>query len=323
MAAAFFLVTTSLLAAAEEEKNKESEFVAKVNGATISRKDFDQSFAIAKQQFAGIGYQQDTDADSADIKLEKEVLDRLIDTELLLQDSKERKVVVEDADFNEFYDAYRKQFKDEKQFNEYLQKNDFSEQELKKQFRNQLVIRKLQYELSKEMSAKITKEDEEVKTFYDKNIEQFKKPEKVKARHILITVDPKADEETKKKARETIEGIKKKISEGADFAELAGTSSQCSSSSKGGDLGFFTKETMVEPFAEAAFKLQPGEISDVVETQFGYHLILMEERIAAGTAPYEEVKEDIRKLLIQAELEQAQLDYIQGLRDKAEIKKFL
>ena len=136
-------------------------------------------------------------------------------------------------------------------------------------------------------------------------------------------MDPEADEKNKKIARETIEGLKKKLSEGADFGELASKESQCASSSQGGDLGFFSREQMVPSFSDAAFALQPGEMSDIVETQFGYHLILAQEKKAAGIEAYDDVKENIKKFLVQVAFEQEQQKYMQGLREAAEIKRLL
>lgn len=138
--------------------------------------------------------------------------------------------------------------------------------------------------------------DAEIQDFYKKNLEvRYKRPEMVKASHILFdTRELTSDEEkeqVKKKAETVLAEAKKP---GADFGALAKQHSACPSSSSGGDLGYFPKKgVMVEPFAEAAFALKPGEISELVETPFGFHIIKQTEHKDATTIPYEQVKEKI------------------------------
>ena len=137
--------------------------------------------------------------------------------------------------------------------------------------------------------------DEEVRRFYDANEKGFLAPEQVRARHILIRVPSDASGEERKKAREKIEGVGGRIRKGEDFARLAAELSEDSNSRmNGGDLGFFTKGQMAKPFEEAAFSLKPGQVSGVVETEFGYHLIKVEEHQEARMVTFDAVKEQIR-----------------------------
>ena len=137
--------------------------------------------------------------------------------------------------------------------------------------------------------------DEEVKRFYDANEKGFLAPEQVRARHILIRVPSDASGEERKKAREKIDGVGGRIRKGEDFARLAAELSEDSNSRmNGGDLGFFTKGQMAKPFEEAAFSLKPGQVSGVVETEFGYHLIKVEEHQEARMVTFDAVKEQIR-----------------------------
>ena len=137
--------------------------------------------------------------------------------------------------------------------------------------------------------------DEEVKRFYDANERGFLAPEQVRARHILIRVPSDASGEEKKKAREKIEGVWGRIKKGEDFARLAAELSEDTNSQmNGGDLGYFTKGQMAKPFEEAAFSLKPGQVSGVVETEFGYHLIKVEDHQEARMVTFDAVKEQIR-----------------------------
>lgn len=140
--------------------------------------------------------------------------------------------------------------------------------------------------------------DEEVKRFYDANERGFLAPEQVRARHILIRVPSDASGEEKKKAREKIEGVWGRIKKGEDFARLAAELSEDTNSQmNGGDLGYFTKGQMAKPFEEAAFSLKPGQVSGVVETEFGYHLIKVEDHQEARMVTFDTVKEQIRSRL--------------------------
>lgn len=139
--------------------------------------------------------------------------------------------------------------------------------------------------------------EEEVERYYNDNKSVYVRPEKVHARHILIRVPRDADEETRKAARAKIDKVLKEARSGADFAELAGKYSEDSTASKGGDLGFFERGQMVESFDNAAFGLKAGEISPVVRTPFGYHVIKVEERQEKKETTLEEARPDVLREL--------------------------
>lgn len=137
--------------------------------------------------------------------------------------------------------------------------------------------------------------DAEALAFYEENKVDFNTPEQVQASHILIKVASSATPEEKAAAKEKAEKLLKEIKEGADFATLARENSDCPSKAKGGDLGLFRRGQMVKEFEDVAFGLQPGQVSDVVETQFGYHIIKVTGRKEAGMTAFEKVKADIVK----------------------------
>ncbi|RLE32375.1 MAG: hypothetical protein DRJ61_09650 [Acidobacteria bacterium] len=161
--------------------------------------------------------------------------------------------------------------------------------------------------------------DEKISAFYKENPTFFEASEEVSARHILFKVEAGADEETKAAAKAKAEAALKRVLAGEDFATLATELSEGPSGPKGGELGFFSKDRMVAPFADAAFALKPGETSGVVETRFGYHIIRVEERNDARTVPLDEVRDRIRQGLVQ-EGQQGRIEaLLTSLRDKAEI----
>ena len=140
--------------------------------------------------------------------------------------------------------------------------------------------------------------DAEAKTFYDENKEDFNTPEQVKASHILVKVAPTATPEEKAAAKAKIDGLLKQAKAGGDFAALAKENSDDPGSKiRGGDLGFFDRSSMVKEFADAAFAMKVGQVSNVVETQFGYHIIKVTDRKEGGITSFANAKADIIKSL--------------------------
>lgn len=148
--------------------------------------------------------------------------------------------------------------------------------------------------LKKEVAEKISVSDEEAGIYYRLHADEYKMPETVRVRHILVAVGKDAGEDTRKAARDKALSILKRIRAGEDFGKLAeDLSDDNGSKARGGDLGFFPRGKMIKPFEEAAFLLKAGEVSDIVETKYGYHIIKCEEKKTAGVIPFENAKDGI------------------------------
>ncbi len=145
--------------------------------------------------------------------------------------------------------------------------------------------------------SKVTISDEELRGYYNENQESFKTPNTVEARHILLRVDESATPEAVKKTQERALGILKLAKEGKDFAELAKQYSEGPTRDSGGYLGTFRKDAMVKPFADMAFSMKAGEISEPVRTQFGWHIIKVEKVNEASILSFDEAEERIKKKL--------------------------
>jgi peptidyl-prolyl cis-trans isomerase C len=145
-------------------------------------------------------------------------------------------------------------------------------------------------------------------------------PEQVNASHILVTVNTDDDEKTKKEKREKLENILKDIRNGASFSENASLYSDCPSKSKGGNLGFFKKGDMVKPFSDVAFSMPKGEVSDIVETRFGYHIIKVLDKKETDTIPFEEAQKNIVSYLEGMEKNNIINEYLTNLRMEANIE---
>jgi len=176
--------------------------------------------------------------------------------------------------------------------------------------------------LETQWTGKIDVNDAEVKAYYDENPKEFESPEQIQASHILIKVDaldPNDPNAVKVVAKAEAEKLLAEIKDGADFAELAKANSDCPSAPRGGDLGLFGRSQMVKPFEEAAFALQPGQISDVVETQFGYHIIKVTDRKGARTKSFDEAKAGILATLTNQKKGQFSEGFFLSLKEKATI----
>ena len=139
--------------------------------------------------------------------------------------------------------------------------------------------------------------DDEVKAYYEAHTDEFARPEQVRASHILIKLDEKADDKAVAEARAKLLKVKARLAKGADFVDMAKKYSEGPSNVRGGELGWFSRGMMVPAFEEAAFGQEPGTVSDPVRTRFGWHLIKVEERREAGTESLEEVASDIKSQL--------------------------
>ncbi len=172
-------------------------------------------------------------------------------------------------------------------------------------------------------AGKINVTDEDAREYYDQNRKQFEIPEQIRASHILVgfeTTNPNADpNEAKAKAKAKAEDLLRQIKDGADLAELAKAHSSCPSASQGGDLGFFPRGKTTPSFEKVAFELEIGQVSDVVETEYGYHIIKVTDHKDASLVSFEQAKDDIIAQLTQKKQSEFAEEYINSLKSDAKI----
>ncbi len=167
--------------------------------------------------------------------------------------------------------------------------------------------------LMRDIGKTITASDKEVRTFYNENKSRYKAPLKLKASHILV--------KTKKEADEIISTLKNSKNKKAKFTELAKSKSTGPSGPNGGELGWFTQEKMVPEFSQAAMKLAKGDFSkDAVKTQFGYHVIYLDDKKEAQTVPLEKIKENVKQQVLQKKFVKIVKEKAEKLKAKAKIK---
>ena len=300
-AAAICLLTGPAWADKAASSDKE---VASVNGKHILKSQYDRELSVFQKRAAQKGRQL-SDADLLTVK--KRIVENLIEAEVLYQQSKKE------------IEAIKKRFPDEAAYKKALKGMDVSEKEIRVQIQRGQAINQL---LDTNVRQKITVTKEESKIFYDKNPNMFKQPEQAKASHILIKMAPDAEESKKNQARKKIETVQKKVRQGEDFGLLAKANSEGPTAKRGGDLGYFGRGQMVKPFEDAVFALKVGEVSKIVETQFGYHLIKLTDKKAARTIPYKEVQLELEQYLKKDKEKTEIQNYIDNLKKSATIERF-
>jgi peptidyl-prolyl cis-trans isomerase C len=280
----------------------------------ISQTDLDRALNQVRQKAQFQGQQLDP-ARLAEIK--KSLTERLVQQELLYQESRRIGIAIDTGAVDKQVAQMQERFASQAEFQNALAKMDLSLKELRSQIERNLAVQRL---LDEQILQKVTVTGEESKAFYEDNPNYFKQPEQVRASHILIKVDPKADAAELKKARQKIEAVQERLRADEDFAELARELSEGPSAAQGGDLGFFDRRQMVKPFADAAFALKPGEVSDVVQTRFGYHLIKVVDRKPESKLAYDEIRERLEESLKQQKAEKQLAVYLENLQQKATIE---
>jgi peptidyl-prolyl cis-trans isomerase C len=298
------------------------EVIAELNGAPIKRDLLVRTLKSVEKTYAMTG--QALTQEKLD-QIKSAVVENIINSEALLHQAGVEGIAADPVKAKESYDQFRKQFPTDEAFRELLKAQDMTEDEVKKEFERSSGIRAL---LEKNIFSKITISPEEIRKHYDQNKAEFEQKESVHASHILTRIvtsaDPKANEESKAKAKKKIEEIEKKLKGGADFAKLAKEESEDpGSAAKGGDLGFFSKGQMVPAFEKTAFTLGLGKTSPIVESDFGFHIIKVWEKKPAGTIPFEEASKVIEGKLKGQAANAKTKDYLTELRTKLKAKKLI
>ncbi len=299
---------------------KSHEAIIKVNDKAITQAQFDQMMdkQAGSGMLAAMGVDVKKDKNSFIYLLLKDrIINELIVKSLLDEEIQKRGIKVTNKDVDEAIKTIIDKVGSKEQLDAILKENGISNSQFKDDLKEEVKMKKLAQQLGNSSVS-----DAEAKKFYNDNINKFKYPDKVRASHILISVNPaeiteivKSDAKNKNldeagikaKVNEEIKAREAKVNkllaevkkDPTQFAKLAKENSDDTASAvKGGDLGFFTSKEMVPEFSKAAFAMKPNTVSDKpVQTQFGYHIIMVTDRAAAGQTPYEKVKNDIKGYL--------------------------
>ncbi|MDA8308652.1 MAG: peptidylprolyl isomerase [Deltaproteobacteria bacterium] len=293
------------------------QYAATVNGKPIPMSTYRAEVNRVLGQFSVAGRKLDEKQTST---VKKNILESLISRELLKQQAEKEGIKADETTVNAEMAAIEKSTTPE-HFAASLKRMNMTEASFRHYLATELTIRKL---IDHDLAAKTTVTPQEVKAFYDENPQFFKTPEMVRASHILIKVAKNATPKQKAAALAKIKAIQKRIKNGEDFAKAAKEYSQDPATrANGGDLNFFAKGQMVPSFDKAAFALKPGQVSGIVTTRYGYHLIKVTARKPAGIIPFDKVKDQIEQHLRAQKIQEALPAYVEALKSKAKIETFV
>ena len=288
------------------------DVVARINGEPLSKAEFENAIRMLESQ-AGQGVPYDKRNE-----VYRQVLDQLVGFRLLLQETKARKIVVAETEIDATINQMRKQFPSEEAFTTAMAAQSVTLAKLKEDVRTQMLVTKF---MEAEIGPTVKVTDADIQAFYAQNTDKFNQPETMRASHILIRIPQNADDAAKTQARAQAGTVLTKVQGGGDFAALAKEFSQdAGSAPNGGDLGFFARTQMVPAFGDVAFSLKPGQVSGLVETQYGFHIIKAGEHRAARVVPLAEASGEIRQFLTQQQQQQKAQAYVNSLKAKAKIE---
>ncbi|RME23730.1 MAG: hypothetical protein D6806_10760 [Deltaproteobacteria bacterium] len=253
-------------------------------------------------------------------KVRLHALEQLIEEKLIEQKIREHHIEVSDEEVERQVEWLRQRNNmDEKQFREALALEGQTIDTLKKQIRHNLQQQKLielQLRENPRLRAQVQVSERDIRSYYEAHYATEKASEKIHARHILFLVPPDASEQKRQEARKKALEVLGRLRAGEDFAELARKFSDDPSASVGGDLGWFGRGDMMEKFERIAFSLEPGQISDVVETKLGFHIIQVMEKKSEGPPPLEKVRKEIQARLAREKFQQALGIWLKQVREE-------
>lgn len=316
--------------------------IIKINDTVVTKQEFEKLMEsqIAQSPFAKMGMAEGMKENKDGmlyLMTEQGVINQIIVKELLEQEVKAKGIKVSNKETDEAIARIMDQMGGKDKLSEILKENGVSVSKFREDIKTQVKMQKLA-----RLSGKTKVSDAEVKDFYNKNIQMFKHGEQVKASHILLMANPyqieqelveNTKKELKPEEKEALvkeqmdkqKALAQKLSkelqaDNSKFAQYAQKySDDKGSAANGGDLGFFDKEQMVPEFSKVAFSAKPNTVSEPVQSQFGYHIIMVTDRRAAGTEPLEKIQSNLKERLA-ADKELKTLDEIvNAAKKKAKI----
>ncbi len=312
MTLAFFFIFTSLLSAAEPHDERLTP-VARVDGVSILQRDLDEATAALIPQAS---YHQNVNAEKLR-EIRKQALENLIREELFYRAGVQKGYRVPPGEINKRFAEIRKAYPAQKAFREALKKYGITEVGLRKKIEHMKLAEIL---LKEEVTKKAALKEKDLRDYYQKNQEKFQKPEAVRLSHILIKAPPEAQKEEKEKLKKKAEDLLQKLKKGDDFAKLAWDNSDDASRVKGGDLGEVHRGRLEPELEGPAFALKKGEMSGLVTSIYGYHILKAMDKLPPRQLKFEEIKDKLQKELEDKDREKRLANLVKNLKENAKIE---
>ena len=291
-----------------------TDVIARVNGSPILRRDFDLMVQVQFRQ-RGPGQRRHEDLQA----VRDAALDTLIDGELLYQKAAQAKITVGDAEVREAAARLKTQLGTPEEATAFLKESGMSDRDLDEQVRRSLMVKRY---VDRDVAPEIEVTDAQARAWYDAHPEAMTRPESVRISQIVVQVPPQAAAAARAAARQKIEEILKELKAGKDFAEAARLYSDGPEAKRGGDVGWiWAGGGALPPVERAALALQPGQMSDIVESRRGFHLIKATERRPAGPIPFTDARDRIVARILDEQRDERVRVFVAELRRGARIEK--
>jgi len=244
----------------------------------------------------------------------QDALNRLIEEKLIFQEAKKRKVMVDDFEIQERLEDVKQRFDSDEEFYKAISASGVTIARLKKKYEEQIMMRKL---VNGIIASRVSISPTQVTAYYYGNIKDFSMPDMVRFKVLLVKP---LDQETLYSARKLAEDILKRIGQGEDFDMLVNQFSQGPNTDKGGDMGYMPAGSTIPEIEDAISQLNPGEVSNIIETGSGFYIVMVLDKKQAGTVPIIEVSDIIKERLFQRESELTLREFVGKLKEDAYIK---
>lgn len=312
-----FLVLVPPVHAEVKKPQMTEDKVALANGASIDRGEFDSEVLMIQKNILGYGKPL-TPNQVASVR--GEVLEGMIRREILYQESRKAGIKPDENAVNAELKALKQQFPDETEFTNELSRRHITEAILRSRMERNSSVK--QY-IERQFAVKADVPDRDLVAYYEGHLDLFKQPAQVRASHIMVRMDPAWDKVRKEEARRKSELILKNVKKGQDFSALAREQSDGPTRSSGGDLGYLRSGQLEKRFENAIDALKPGETTDIIDTDAGFHLFKVTDKKPATVLAYETVKEKIKEFLREEKAKQQADLQARQLREKASVEILL
>ena len=303
-----FFILNSIAFAADELK--ESKVVVFVNNNAITRAELDMEInRLAPQEL----YHRSISPEKQK-EMEKKALENLINAELFYIEAKRQGLKVDSSELKKSISSVKASYPSTKAFKDALKKSGMTMSVFEEKVGKNLVVEKL---IEKEVKVSLT--DNDLEEYYKKNTGKFKEPEAVRLRYVYVKINP-SEPDGRKKAKERAKEAYSKIKLGSNFAQIAQTYSQDMSRIKGGDIGFVHKGMTPQDIEKAAFSLKVGQVSEIIKTDIGFHILKVEEKRASRQVSFKEIKDKLKKELTESMQKNRLEGLIKRLRENAKIQ---
>ena len=307
-----FIIAIGCLAVCGQASGFGNKILVVVNDEVITQADLDVALTPVtnelKKEFSG---------DDLKAKIEEtrdEILNQMVEDKLILQEAKRRGVVVDESEIDERLKDVEMRFPSIGDFNDEIEKIGLTITILRTRYKEQLMMAKL---VTHEVKEKVVVTPAEISDYYDKGPEEFKAPESVHLKNIMIRFD---EATTELLAKQKADDVYRLIKEGRDFSDLAKQYSQGAKADEGGDLGFIPKGQMREEFDKVIFVLKAGEASPPIKTDTGYYIFKVEEKKDAYLQPLSEIRDDVENSIFREKAQKRYKGWIAKLKRDAFIQ---